>query len=763
MVYERITGPNFGKVREIFSEPLLGGGTVLALSGPVFVGGGWFNLHLGADGRHILYDGRISPHQALYSVPVTGGPPVVLHPGDSSLQGFTFTPDGGRVVYIASFIDAFIVPVQGGTALPLGQVWAPILPISPDGAWLVLNSEHLYSVPLAGGPPILLAEGPQLTTFLISPDSSSVLYLANRDSDPRKELYNIPIAGGPSVLLSGPPVSEGPSRVSVTADSSRVVYVDQDLFSVPIARGTAIRISHPLAGFDIVREFQLTPDGRTAVYLAANATPSVPELFQVSVLGGTPARLNGPLVAGGRIQRYALTGDGRHVVYLADQDTRGIPELYAAGLGDGCSVDVQPLSQRDPRWSCEHYDHCPATACTAADSHECTIGDLGCALTSLAMALTFAGIPIDPSALNQFMKTHPGDFDPATHGVHFANTTRDLSRAQTDPGLRLFKLSSLGGSRNSLRDPAGAEKVLEDALCGPTPYPVIVKVPNSSGALGHYVLVTGRQVSSGGSVSFLVTDPYPRAVPRKTLDEYRNALGQPEYETVGAVVDPPDDISELNVSVQDRVGLLVTDVLGRRTGEDSDGGEPLQEIPSSSHELDGVEDEESGDRPFGLAHSVSIFQPMEGDYRIRLAGSRPGPYTLTIRAFDQNGDAQPPLSLPGIAGEGSLSTFDLGLRTAPGAVSRLVRTATFASLLEDVRNAQAQGLIRSGGTARSLIAKVEAAAKAAQQGRTETSRNILRAFVAEVRAQSPKHVSPLAAQILLEDAASLLAQGIGGN
>ena len=59
VVYERISGPNFGKVREIFSEPLLGGGTVLALSGPVFLGGGLVSgFQLSPTGRQILYDGR---------------------------------------------------------------------------------------------------------------------------------------------------------------------------------------------------------------------------------------------------------------------------------------------------------------------------------------------------------------------------------------------------------------------------------------------------------------------------------------------------------------------------------------------------------------------------------------------------------------------------------------------------------------------------------------------------------------------------------
>ena len=208
-----------------------------------------------------------------------------------------------RVVYIARVHPSLQHGGPGRGRAPAGPSLAsqPSRNISADGAWLLLNSEHLYSVPLAGGPPILLAEGPQLTTFTHQPR-----FLVRCSTWPtgipihRKDSTTYPSPeGGPPFCRRPPPVSEGPSRgLSVTADSSRVVYVDQDLFSVPIAGGTAIRISHPLAGFDIVREFQLTPDGRTARLPGGEYYPChTGEYFHVPVVGGTPIRLNGPLAA----------------------------------------------------------------------------------------------------------------------------------------------------------------------------------------------------------------------------------------------------------------------------------------------------------------------------------------------------------------------------------------------------------------------------------------------------------------------------------
>jgi hypothetical protein len=45
--------------------------------------------------------------------------------------------------------------------------------------------------------------------------------------------------------------------------------------------------------------FELSPDGATVVYVAAQDANDVVELYSVPIGGGTPVKLNGPLVAGG--------------------------------------------------------------------------------------------------------------------------------------------------------------------------------------------------------------------------------------------------------------------------------------------------------------------------------------------------------------------------------------------------------------------------------------------------------------------------------
>src|SRR6266576_2784521 len=74
-----------------------------------------------------------------------------------------------------------------------------------------------------------------------------------------------------------------------------------------------------------------------------------------------------------------------------------------------------------------------------------TIYQLGCALTSLSMALNFGGVPTDPGSLNQFMIQHDTDYSNAS--VNWGPTTKDISilsgKKISFQGKRLNSRSSL--------------------------------------------------------------------------------------------------------------------------------------------------------------------------------------------------------------------------------------------------------------------------------------------------------------------------------
>ncbi len=280
----------------------------------------------------------------------------------------------------------------------------------------------------------------------------------------------------------------------------------------------------------------------------------------------------------------------------------------------------------------------------------------GCLLTSLSMALNFAGIENDPGTLNQFMIMRNLD----TNGwastyygslVNLGPTTKEASKAMS-PFVKSIRVPLkydplVSGSMS----PVELEYVLI------TGFPVIVRVPSPVSGGSHFVLVTGKL-----NGKFQIADP---GFNKTTLDEYST------FTIAGFVGDPPNN-SELDIAVGDEAELIVTDQNGKRSGFDLTSGSIVEEIPASAYFRLDVGD----DVPPGLisetARFVHIARPAEGNYQIIVRGLKSGSYALSIRAFSQDGSDQPPILLTGDTGPGSTSTFQLQFASSPGSVSQVV-------------------------------------------------------------------------------------------
>ena len=81
--------------------------------------------------------------------------------------------------------------------------------------------------------------------------------------------------------------------------------------------------------------------------------------------------------------------------------------------------------------------------------------------------------------------------------------------------------------------------------------------------------------------------------------------------------------------------------------------------------------------------------------------------------------------------------------------------ATYQSTIADINNSLALGLIDNAGIANSLTTKIQAAASASN---SKAASGVLGAFENEVSAQTGKHITGIAPQVLQTDAASLISQ-----
>jgi len=269
-------------VAELYSVPIAGpAGAGVKLNGSLVAGGDVSSrLLISPDSARVVYsaDQEVDEAYELYSVPITGpagagaklnGP---LPASGDVLPEFLISADSARVVYVADqqaneVYELYSVPIAG-----------------PAGAGIRLND------PLPPG-------GDVMSSFLLSPDGAWVVYRADATTDGVLNLYSVPIAGPPAAgaRLNGPLPPGGHVRASflVSPGSQRVVYLaDQaldevfDLFSAPITgpAGAALRLNEPLVrDGDVFASFALTPDGNRAIYRADQDTEAMIEVYAADI------------------------------------------------------------------------------------------------------------------------------------------------------------------------------------------------------------------------------------------------------------------------------------------------------------------------------------------------------------------------------------------------------------------------------------------------------------------------------------------------
>lgn len=181
--------------------------------------------------------------------------------------------------------------------------------------------------------------------YIISPDSRTVAFAADIDTDDVDELYAVPITGTTPIKLN-PPLVEGgdvrSSRIAFSPDSQSVIYLaDQEvdnrveMFSVPAGGGLAAKLNPPLTAGGNVSQFKIDAKNGRIVYVADQETNEVFELWSVPVGGGTSVKLNGAFVTGGNIESFQIDPLSNRVVYSADAETDGKHELYSVPVAGG--------------------------------------------------------------------------------------------------------------------------------------------------------------------------------------------------------------------------------------------------------------------------------------------------------------------------------------------------------------------------------------------------------------------------------------------
>jgi PEP-CTERM motif/WD40-like Beta Propeller Repeat len=239
------------------------------------------------DGSQVVF----KTGQGVYVNSVLGGTPTLLNrpSGTSSVDETAVSPDGNFVAYQSSeggsFEDVYSVPISGGEPVLLfdatqssfgNRIWG----FSPDSARVIFQyTDSLYSVPTSGtSPPTMLSEAPVVSTARIvdSPVGARALY---RHSGGSNDLYSVNLDGTDRVMLNmplDPDVMRIDDRSLTTPDGRFVLFGvdsqprfrDVSWFAVPIDGGNPVQITPTLPDGAWITEVELTPDGSKLVYHA---------------------------------------------------------------------------------------------------------------------------------------------------------------------------------------------------------------------------------------------------------------------------------------------------------------------------------------------------------------------------------------------------------------------------------------------------------------------------------------------------------------
>jgi Tol biopolymer transport system component len=198
-----------------------------------------------------------------------------------------------------------------------------------------------------------LVSGGNVTSYSISPDGAWVAYVADQEIDDRFELYIAKADGSTVVKVSSPSVntdSDVNDDPLWAPDSSRIAYRSNEstrgstVFVLRTVRpdGSGNIIVNPVGvtGSSVEEmSFTWAPDASRIAYLADQSTLGAIELYTSSAASAADnAKVNGSLESYGNVTEYAWAPSSSLIAYRADQIQDEVFELWVSTPTGGNNI-----------------------------------------------------------------------------------------------------------------------------------------------------------------------------------------------------------------------------------------------------------------------------------------------------------------------------------------------------------------------------------------------------------------------------------------
>lgn len=347
---------------------------------PAVTSGDVDEFAISPDGTQIAFVGTLDAGtDQTYIVPIGGGTATLLNPagvGDVD-GGIVFTPDGSGVVVRYgggagnSENQMYLLPTDGSqTATQLTfnntNVFDPQVssdgstlfysdardttPNDPDGVDLddLLYATSITNAAAMPAPTLITPDDvAEIDTGGYAQVGSDIVFAGSLPGEGETRFYRTAADGSGTpmeILVTNFPTTFNGDidEMAVTPDGQTIVFIGDlttddvdELYSMPIAGGEAMRLTPTIPGFADLGPFVISPDGTTIAFVADFEDDTVSEAFVVGIGGGVPTQVsddltgvgyNADVVAG--VGRIAFTPDSASIVYIADGRANGVNEMF---------------------------------------------------------------------------------------------------------------------------------------------------------------------------------------------------------------------------------------------------------------------------------------------------------------------------------------------------------------------------------------------------------------------------------------------------
>jgi len=331
--------------------------------------------------------GNLGPN-SIWTVGLSGSPPVRLTTGPHTFGSPIWTPDGGGILYVSNAGGAWDVYYQavddGGR--PQGAprrlttgLNAHGITLSRDGtrlAYSVMNSRsNIVSAPITRGVTAVAAlrqvtdENQTIETVDVTEDGTWLVFESNRGGAGKAHIYKMPVRGGETVQLTNDPMEDFAPKWS--PDGSHIAFMRRepskdglrDVYVMNADGGERIRITADTLDDSYPNwspggrglHFSQIPTGQMFTTLGDDGRWSIPkrdsvrgrwtkdgryrvalqhgDLF-VQPERGTPRRIASRQELGGTVVA-AATGPDPTVVYARVIDSAGVHSFHAVPVSGG--------------------------------------------------------------------------------------------------------------------------------------------------------------------------------------------------------------------------------------------------------------------------------------------------------------------------------------------------------------------------------------------------------------------------------------------